>query len=340
MGKMMEIGTARARQGEKGLGVLTVGWTNDAAAIDVPVMLVNGAANGPCLWVQGGSHGNEYVGTMAIQDWYRELDPVQLRGSVVLLPVINILAFRAGTRAAPQDGLDMNRVWPGYPIRQARHIYAHTELVVDALARHLEQYADAVVDCHSGGWPHLMSSYAQYFIGDDRGLSERSRGMAEAALMDLVWATTAEDYNQKSGGSIGTYLNQIGRPCITLEVGGQGRVAPADLDRMHRALRGIGVHLGLGNSGPLPVEREPLRVTRGHWLRAQRGGVLYPLVRPLDRVQAGQPVARITDLLGAELEILTAPADGVVVGHRTVAMVNTGEYVCNVGEYIGGGQAA
>ena len=333
MADVITIGPVSAAPGAKAAGYLTVAWLNDASPVQVPVMIVNGAQDGTRLWIQGGSHGNEYAGPMAIQDLYREVEPKAVRGALILLPVINVTAFRAGTRGAPQDGLDMNRIWPGNPLARARHIYAHSEIVVHQLVTHLERWADAVVDCHSGGWPHRMSPYAQYFIAEDPVVSERSRAMALGAGLPLLWATSAQDYSEKAGGSIGTYLDRLGRPSITLEVGGEGRVPESDRVQMREALSGICRALGI-LPGAAPRHRPRFEVQKVHWLRAARGGALYPLVEPLDPVEQGQPVARITDLLGEELETITAPAAGVVVGHRTLQMVNSGEYVCNVGEVV------
>lgn len=335
MDDVITIGPVSAAPGEKAAGYLTVAWLKDASPVQMPVMVVNGAQPGTCLWIQGGSHGNEYVGPMAIQDLYHGVQPKDMRGALILLPVINVTAFRAGTRGAPQDGLDMNRIWPGSPLARARHIYAHSELVVHLLVTHLERWADAVIDCHSGGWPHRMSPYSQYFIAEDPAVAERSRAMALAAGLPLLWATSAQDYSEKAAGSIGTYLNRLGRPSITLEVGGEGRVPDSDRAMMKEALSGICRTLGV-LPGEAPRHRPRFEVRKGHWLRAARGGALYPLVEPLDRVEQGQAMAWITDLFGDELEVLTAPAAGVVVGHRTLQMVNTGEYVCNVGELVPG----
>lgn len=327
---VIEIGPVKASPGEKARGYLTVAWLNDASPVQVPLMVINGAQPGTHLWIQGGAHGNEYVGPMAIQDLHAAIHPADVRGALILLPAINVTAFRAGTRSAPQDGLDLNRIWPGNPLAQARHIYAHSELVVNHLATHIERWAEAVVDCHSGGWPHRMAPYAQYFLSDDGALNARSRTMALAAGLPLLWATAARDYRQKAAGSIGTYLNEIGLPSITLEVGGEGRVPDSDRILMQGALLGVCRSLGILAGDP-PGAPPRYEVQKGHWLRASRGGVLYPLVEPLDLVQQGQPVASVRTLLGDELEGIVAPVSGVIVGHRTLQMVNTGEYVCNVG---------
>ncbi len=326
----LQIGSAQAAPGERAKGYLTVAWLCDASPVKVPVAIVNGKSPGLSLWIQGGNHGNEYVGPMAIQDLYHT-DPGDVSGALILLPVINILAFRAGMRGAPQDGLDMNRIWPGKPLTQAMHIYAHSEIVVNELIMQLERVADAVIDCHSGGSPHLMSPYAQFFVSEDKELAEKCRGMAISTRLPLIWETTASDYSQKAPGSVSTHMNRIGRPSITIEVGGQGRCTVEDKEIMLDGLRGVAQFLKVIPGGS-EAHSEQRILRKGNWLRAAQGGLLRPLVEPLQMVVEGQSIALITDLYGRTVEELVSPVDGIVIGHRTRAMVNTGEYVCNVGE--------
>jgi predicted deacylase len=335
MERVLQIGDIQAAPGEKAKGYLTVAWLCDASPVEVPVMLINGQKPGVCLWIQGGNHGNEYVGPMAIQDLYHT-DPKDISGALVLLPVINVLAFRAGTRGAPQDGLDMNRIWPGKSIEQAMHIYAHSEIVVHTLVQYMNEVADAAIDCHSGGSPHLMSPYAQFFVSEDLELAEKCRGMAISTGLPLIWETVVTDYAQKAPGSVSTFLNKVGKPSITVEVGGQGRVFKEDKEIMLSSLQGVAQFLQILSGNPRSSVKQRF-VSKGNWLRASRGGLLNQLVAPLEQVEKGKPMAQVFDLYGRILEEIISPADGVVIGHRTRSTVNTGEYVCNVGELREGG---
>ena len=48
-----------------------------------------GAASGRTLVVTAGVHGCEYVGVQALRRLFRELDPAELSGNVILLPLAN-----------------------------------------------------------------------------------------------------------------------------------------------------------------------------------------------------------------------------------------------------------
>lgn len=330
METVLEIGAASAAPGERVKGHLDVAWLCDATPVEIPFIMINGVKPGPCLWIQGGLHGDEYVGPMAIQDLAR-VAPAEISGALILFPAVNILAFRAGSRTAPQDGLDMNRIWPGNPPEGAVHVYTHSELVVYQLASWMLSLADAVIDCHSGGWPHLMSPYTRIIRSQNEELTEICRAMGRATGLPLLWETPASDYEKEISVPLGAYLHKEGVPSITVEIGGQGRVTKKDRELMVRSLQGIARSLGVLSGRP-DVRLNQMIVHNGNWVRAQRGGMLTPLVSPLERVEQGQAIAHVRDLLGAIVEEIHAPRAGVIIGHRTMGMVNSGQYVGNIGE--------
>src|ERR1035437_1389432 len=79
----------------------------------LPVHRIVGAQPGPTLGVTSLIHGEEIVPISVQRRLYQELDPAQLRGTVLLLPVCNPFSYEAQTRYTPADGFNLNRVFPG-----------------------------------------------------------------------------------------------------------------------------------------------------------------------------------------------------------------------------------
>ena len=92
------VGTATAGPGGSATGRIEVTTMAGGAALDIPVIVINGAGDGPCLWVDGVIHGDEPEGTLMCHLLRREVDPATLSGSLVLVPVMNTAAFQAGRR--------------------------------------------------------------------------------------------------------------------------------------------------------------------------------------------------------------------------------------------------
>lgn len=328
----LQVGTVVARRSERAFGTLKVAELNDGSPVEVPLGILHGANPGPVVWIQNGVHGMEYTGMGAIQRVLRGVDPAALTGSIVAVPMVNILAYRAGTRGAPQDGLDMNRSYPGRPLGQAMHVFAHTEFVIHQIFEEIRRVANYVLDCHAGGWFTTMAPYAQYFVGlgSDAEYEKTCQRLAEASGLTIVWRTQAAFAAEKAPSSLKIWAAKASIPGITLEVGGQGRMDEGEVARFHLALMNILRHLEM-IPGEVVIPEPQVRVVKGHWLRPQTGGCLWVKATPLERVKQGQVIHVITDLLGRERERLLAPVDGIVTGIRTLGMVNTGDYCGNIG---------
>ena len=326
-----QIGSAHADQGEVGFGAIKVAELVDSSPIEIPVCILQGVADGPCLWIHNGVHGDEYVGAAAIAQLIQNITPKQLSGCLVLLPMINIQAFRAGARLTPQDGIDMNRIWPGASLEDAMHIFAHSELVLHDVLSAIVATADVVLDVHDGGYMGRMSPYITYFKGASEELEQRTRAIAIASGMDLVWETHSEWVEQKAPGSFKIQMLKADIPSVTMESGGEGRLDTAYVERHYRAFINIMKHLGmlLGKVEPNPEQKH---ISQAQWIRAPVGGLLHTRVKPFDKVQKGQEIAAVADLFGQTRAELTAPIDGWVIGIRTLGTVATGQYVANIGQ--------
>src|SRR5688572_15174744 len=81
-----------------------------------PYSVVRGAQEGPHIALLSGVHPAEYPAIEANIRFTRALDPAQLRGTLVSLPIIDVPAFLPRTPfVSPIDGKNPNRFFPGDP---------------------------------------------------------------------------------------------------------------------------------------------------------------------------------------------------------------------------------
>src|SRR5215471_17142277 len=88
-GSSFSVGTASAAPGKKSTGYLEVPAGIDAAT-NIPVIVINGDKRGPVLALVSGAHGTEYTSIVAIEKLINALDPSQITGTVILVPLVNI----------------------------------------------------------------------------------------------------------------------------------------------------------------------------------------------------------------------------------------------------------
>src|SRR2546430_288694 len=111
-----------------------------------PVISITGAKPGPVLFVNAGVHGGEYPAVEAVIRLSNTLDPKKIAGPAILMPGMNLPAFRTRTPfGCPIDNLNPNRVFPGDPTG------SYSEQMTHALINEFVGHADADVDLHGGG---------------------------------------------------------------------------------------------------------------------------------------------------------------------------------------------
>src|SRR5438445_12118475 len=87
----------------------------DGSTLSIPLNVITGTRRHPRLLAVAGHHGDEQEGTAALISLWERLQPSSMYGSVVMVPVLNPPAFQALRRTNHEDGLDINRIFPGRP---------------------------------------------------------------------------------------------------------------------------------------------------------------------------------------------------------------------------------
>src|SRR5947207_9131865 len=127
------VGTARAERGHTATGAIEVAAGSDPAT-SIPVIVVHGARPGPVLAIVSGAHGTEYASIVAVERLIGALDPAEVSGTVILVPLVNRASFdQKVVHVNPVDGKSMNRFYPGRSdgSQTERASYLITKEVVD-----------------------------------------------------------------------------------------------------------------------------------------------------------------------------------------------------------------
>lgn len=135
-----------------------------------PVITVTGVKPEKILLVGAGVHGGEYPAIEAVIRLARELEPTDLAGTVVLMPVLNLPAFwNRSMFVCPVDGVNPNRVFPGDSAG------SYSEQMTHAFVHEFIMHADAYLDLHGGDIPEALVPFTTFAGRARRKLTGRAR---------------------------------------------------------------------------------------------------------------------------------------------------------------------
>lgn len=321
----LKVGTAKAGAGKKARGVIPVTNLPGGRPLEIPVVVINGAEPGPCVWVDAVIHGDEPEGTWCCHMVEAELDPAKMKGSVVLVPVLNVPAYEAAQRGNPFDtfSYDLNRIYPG---KADGYL---TERLAHAHSEWLGKTATYEISIHSGG-AHSYLSETIFATTDDKAV-ELAKAMGKG------WGLILKSFLPK--GSPPAVMYEAGKQGITIELGGRSATSPQEFHRCARTLAD-----GILNVLKYYKVIKGKPSSAGQWLT----GVQHALLAPVSGLflaetslgfqklmKKGDLIARIVDVYGDLLAELHAPTDGMIFGLRALPNVQTGDWCCFYAEIQG-----
>jgi hypothetical protein len=300
--RTLEIAGIAVPPGQRGFGKVACGELPDGTVIYQPLIVVNGASDGPLLWLGAGLHGTEVPGMEVIRRVTREaVDPQRLRGGILAAPLLNPFSYHQHQMLTPQDGYNLNRVFPGDGTMLLSHRLA-------AQITQLVDPCDACIDFHANPTPAMQFSIVKH--GGDEALWERSLALARAFGITTIQMIPTHERHRT--GTFTDYVQDRGKPCLVLELLAWRRFDPLSIETGVRGTVNVMRRLGMldGDIEPqrgVPVIEGPLSRIE---LTANRGGLVHPLKNPGDAITEGETIALIRDLWGEVVEEVRTPRTG------------------------------
>lgn len=329
MGNIARVGTAHAEPGQRSTGWIKVGEIDQLGfargELRIPVVLVNGARSGPALALIAGQHPGEYVGMRAAIEIARGLDPCCLAGSVVALPVLNPYGVRQKVPyICPFDGLNMNRLWPGFSGGTVGQRTTH------AIWEQLLRSADYVIDMHGGDFPEYQADYAIHFDTGNEEADKLSREMARHFLAPYTRRSPRSEGGNQTGPAARMAMELLGTPAIVTEVGDAGSVDAQRLKLNIDGVLNILRYLQMIPGTPIPPPDTQREMVSRTPVLCKRSGLSHHLAALGDSVRHGTPIAKLTDSVGNELELITSPCEGDIVQLFYQGWMNEGEIIAKI----------
>lgn len=337
VGEAFMIGSAVVPPGEKGVVPIEVTTGLNGAPVRLWVHVVNGARPGPTLSLLSTMHGGEWFSIPPLRDLVSALDPAELSGTVLCVPVANPPALGLMTRNMPDesDSPDLNRVFPG-PLSWT------TDQLAAAMTAEVLERSDAVLDFHMGPWG---STFRDILVASDfpPEVTEAAMSLALAFGSPIIRQAKVVSGFPGPRSAIGYAGGVLGIPALGVEVGGAGFGPKLESEWRAQMLDGIlAVMSELGmvehHSAELPERQlvysisHRVNPTVGGILRSRFGGEALG-----EQVSAGTLLGTVTSPYTFEtLEELVAPADGLLFYTARDYPVHPGDWAYGIADTTAG----
>lgn len=313
--------------GTKGLKYVNVATMADGSDLRIAMHIVAGVESGPTLGLVATEHGDEILGMDIIRQIITTIDPKELSGQIVALPVANPLSFATQTYYTPIDGFNM---WYEYPGTMENWL---TRKMVYKIAHEVVDNLDYLICLHGAGTCSSVNDFI--YIMRDLPLTEKIVELSKVFGQEILYLGPSSPEGRVS---IVEYAAKLGVPSVLSELGTY-LLWPSETKKFLeigvRGVENVMKHLDMIPGDPEPPERQIMLKERTTYF-SMHGGIYLPRYGVED---LGKAFPKGT-LLGTtvnphsfkQLEKITVPYDeGVMFMVRGRSRIQPGEYILHVG---------
>ncbi len=269
--------------------------TFEGIAVPTPVLVVNGAKPGPRLCLTAAVHGDELNGIEVVRRVLYRMDPQNLAGAVIGVPIVNLQGFRRGSRYLP-DRRDLNRFFPGtdYGSSASRIAYSlFNEIIV---------HCDALVDLHTGSFyrtnlPQLRADLTNPHV------EELAHAFSSLVVL----------HSSPAPGTLRAAATAAGIATVTLEAGEPMRLQEDEVTAGVEGVWSLLNSMGMYPNDYAGDEPQPVYY-RSKWLRVNKGGILFSKVELGSHVMPGDLLGTVTDPITNTRMDIVSHLSGRVLG--------------------------
>ena len=315
MAKTVSVGEVSAKEGETKWGPAAWVEARDSTRVGLPVIIVNGAKDGPKVVLCGATHPTELSGTAVIHDLTRnKLNPAELKGTIIAFPIANPLAMQFGRYVSPHDGANLAVSYPGSKNGSI------TSRIASFIWNEATLGADLIMDLPENVSPCLLFS----LVGTckDKQVERRTLQLAEAFGLTVIRTGGADLGTPGTKGGDLYWAEEgmaSGIPGFTVELEGSFESRfDGSQPTVQIGVRGVMNTLKtLGMIEGRLESQDRTLVLEGEYsawgsIRANRGGLVNRFVDTGVRLRKGTRIAEVINPYGEVVETIRMPIDGFI----------------------------
>jgi predicted deacylase len=291
-------------------------WNSDAAvgafSEATPVLVVNGATPGKTLCLVAAVHGDELNGIEMIRRVIFNIDASKLTGTIIGVPVANIMGFRRNSRYLP-DRRDWNRYFPGNTRGSAASRLAHS------FFSKVIMHCDSLVDLHTGSFHRTNLPQLRADLSDEN-VAQLAQSFGAIAVLN----------GRGHPNSLRAAAVRAGIPAITLEAGEPMAMQNEVVEEGVKAINTLLAKMGMYGKQQRWTRIAPVYY-RSAWVRANQSGILFSKATLGQRVKEDDVLGTVTDPITNARTTIKSPYNGRIIGMALDQVVLPGFAAYHIG---------
>jgi uncharacterized protein len=320
MRKPFVIGGVEIASGERRLVDLPVSKLSNHTPVTLPVHVLHGPKPGPTMFISAAVHGDELNGVEIIRRVLRIVQPANICGTLLCVPVVNAYGFIGRSRYLP-DRRDLNRSFPGSAsgslAARLAHLFLHE--VVKRCQFGIDLHSAAV---HRVNLPQIRSDFVK---------RPSCRDLSEAFGAQVVLEAPERP------GSLRKAAREVGVDVLVYE-GGEGLrfdefAIKAGVDGIGGVMLSTGMLAlpdGVNPKLPGSERRPPVFANASKWVRAPEGGVFRTSKRIGEAIGEGEVIGYVANPYEECETEIRSPGRGIIIGRTTLPIVNMGDALFHI----------
>lgn len=316
------IGGTEIKLGERKRVDINLGPLYDLNSVGISVEVIRGKEPGPVLFVTSAMHGDEINGVEICRRLLAEKCLKYIKGTLLVIPVINVFGFYRKTRYLP-DGRDLNRCFPGSDTGSLGSRMA--KIIMDEIVSKSTHGIDLhTAGSHRSNLPQVRASL------DNAATAKLAKSFEVPVILD----------SKIREGSLRAAIHKSKnpKPFLIYEGGQALRFSERSTLVGVRGILSAMNSLGMIDTKHMPFEKPKKKnkafITKSsYWLRASHGGLFVTTKKLGTEVKANENIGYITDAFNSRHTDVVVPQAGLIIGLTILPLVNQGDAMVHIATF-------
>lgn len=273
----------------------SAGQSFSGRTVNPPVLIARGNKPGAVLCLVAAIHGDEINGIEIVRRVLSSIDPAEMAGTVIGVPIVNIFGFTHGSRYLP-DRRDLNRYFPGRAdgSAAARIAYRFFNQIIS--------HCDLLVDFHTGSFKRDNLPQLRADMRNSR-VREFSRHFGSTTVL----------HKQGNSGILRSAATSAGIPAITFELGQTGSLQNRLVETGVTTINTMMGNIGILDNQQAWSEPQPVYY-KARWVRVNSGGIMISQQKIGAFIKKNNLLGYIINPFTNEKSEIRSPVNGRILG--------------------------